>query len=142
VKSAPQAAGQRWARDVAARWRARGVLTAEAYHVGWELARGERDRGDIGGVPGTVIEVKNLSDDRVAAGLNQALLARARQAADWAWYFKKYRGRGTGRGLAVCEVDQAITLHLLLAELERMVGPARYRLALEAVSETVNLKAG
>ncbi len=61
-------------------------------HAERRLAGATKDRGDIAGVPGVVIEVKNCTRTELAAWLAEAETERANDGADFAAVWPKRRG--------------------------------------------------
>lgn len=76
---------------------------------------GTQDRGDIAGLPGVVIEVKDVSRDGLPGWLDEAEVERRNDAAALAFVWHKRRGKGspadwfvTMRGAQVVEVLRAL----------------------------------
>lgn len=56
---------------------------------------GPRDRGDIAGLPGVVVEVKNVKRDELAQHLDEARRERDNDGAEIGALWHKRRGRGS-----------------------------------------------
>lgn len=74
---------------VVAYLRAQGFIQAERRALG-----GSQDRGDIAGIPGVVIEVKNCARAELAAWTDEAVAEGANDGADVSVVWHKRRGRG------------------------------------------------
>lgn len=59
------------------------------------LAGSSKDRGDIAGVPGVVIEVKNCARQDLAAWIDEAAVERINDNADLSVVWHKRRGRAS-----------------------------------------------
>lgn len=70
--------------------RAQGFTQAER-----RALSGHQDRGDIAGIPGAVIEVKNCARDQLAAWIDEAELEGDNDRAHTAAVWHKRRGRGS-----------------------------------------------
>lgn len=63
-------------------------------HAERRALNGTNDRGDIAGLPGVVIEVKNTARVELAAHLDEALTERDNDGAEIAALWHKRRGKG------------------------------------------------
>lgn len=72
-----------------------GYLRATGFpHAERRALNGASDRGDIAGIPGVVIEVKNTARIELAAHLDEALAERDNDGAEIAALWHKRRGKG------------------------------------------------
>lgn len=62
-------------------------------HAERRLAGSSKDRGDIAGVPGVVIEVKNCERTNLAGWLAEAAVEQANDRADYGVVLHKRRGK-------------------------------------------------
>jgi hypothetical protein len=89
----------------ASRAKGTGAETAVVNYLraqGWPHAErralgGNQDRGDIAGVIGTVIEVKNCARMELAGWLDEALTEARNDGADYAVVWHKRRGKASPR---------------------------------------------
>jgi hypothetical protein len=86
--SRSRAAGTRWETAIVTALREHGWLHAER-----RAMNGNHDRGDITGIPGLVIEAKNVRRVELAQWVDEALAERANDGADVAVVWVKRRGR-------------------------------------------------
>lgn len=63
-------------------------------HAERRLAGSAVDRGDIAGMPGVVVEVKNCARTDLAGWLDEAVLEQANDGADYGLVWHKRSGRG------------------------------------------------
>jgi hypothetical protein len=63
-------------------------------HAERRSLRGTHDRGDIAGIPGVAIEVKNCARLELAAWLDEAATERTNDGADYGAVWHKRRGQG------------------------------------------------
>lgn len=56
---------------------------------------GTQDRGDVAGIPGVVIEVKDVSRDGLPGWLDEAEIERRNDGAEIAFVWHKRRGKGS-----------------------------------------------
>ena len=87
--SASKGKGSAWERKIVEALRESGATHAER-----RLAGSSRDRGDIAGLPGVVIEAKNGARVELAAWVDEAELERANDGASLGvvWHHRKGRG--------------------------------------------------
>lgn len=85
---ANKAKGSSAERDLVAFLRANGFPHAER-----RLAGATKDRGDIAGIPGVVIEAKNCARTELGAWVDEALVEQANDRADLGVVWHKRRGR-------------------------------------------------
>ncbi|WP_030670539.1 hypothetical protein [Streptomyces rimosus] len=74
---------------VVAYLRSRGFVQAER-----RALSGSQDRGDIAGIPGTVLEVKNCARTELASWVDEAEIEGENDRAEVAAVWHKRRGRG------------------------------------------------
>jgi hypothetical protein len=75
------------------------------------LAGDVKDRGDIAGVPGVVIEVKNCERTELGAWVGEAVVEQANDGADYGVVWHKRRGRGDpGQWYATLPAAQLVRL--------------------------------
>jgi hypothetical protein len=67
-------------------------------HAERRIAGSTKDRGDIAGVPGVVIEVKNCERTALGAGVDEAELEQANDGAAYGVVWHKRRGRSEAGG--------------------------------------------
>lgn len=80
-------------------------------HAERRLAGATKDRGDIAGVPGVVIEVKNCERTELGAWVDEAVLEQANDGADYGLVWHKRRGRGdAGAWYATLPAAQLVRL--------------------------------
>lgn len=108
---APKRKGSTFERDVCAVLRDAGF--GEAARI---TAGANDDRGDIGGVPGLVIECKNRASvaEAVRLAVDEATEAQAVVGAPWSVGVVKRRGRGAEGAYAVMPLAQFAELYLYL----------------------------
>lgn len=87
--SASKAKGSAAERDLVTFLRTAGFPHAER-----RLAGSAQDRGDIAGVPGVVLEVKNHASLNLAGWVDEAVLEQANDGADYGIVVHKRRGKG------------------------------------------------
>lgn len=86
--------------------RANGFVHAER-----RLAGSSKDRGDIAGVPGVVIEVKNCERTNLAGWIAEAAVEQANDRADYGVVWHKRRGRSdAGQWYATLPAGQLVRL--------------------------------
>jgi hypothetical protein len=66
-----------------------------AAHVERRALNGTQDRGDVAGIPGVVIEVKDVSRDGLPGWVDEMLTEQANDRADLAFVWHKRRGKGS-----------------------------------------------
>ena len=88
--SASKRKGTAWETAVVEYLRANGVPHAERRATG-----GAKDRGDIAGVPGVVVEAKAAARVELAAWVDEAEVERLNDRADLAVVWHKRRGRSS-----------------------------------------------
>lgn len=64
-------------------------------HVERRALNGAKDRGDVAGIPGVVIEAKAAARHELAAWLDEANVERDNDGADLGVVWVKRRGKGT-----------------------------------------------
>lgn len=107
--SRSRAKGTAWESAVVTHLRAHGAPHAER-----RALNGSKDRGDVAGIPGVVIECKSATRVEMAAWLDEAETERANDRADVGVVWIKRRGKTSpGAGFVVMSGDQF--LHLLAA---------------------------
>lgn len=80
-------------------------------HAERRLAGSSKDRGDIAGVPGVVIEVKNCERTALAAWLAEAAVEQANDGAAYGLVWHKRRGRSdAGQWYATLPAAQLVRL--------------------------------
>ncbi len=80
-------------------------------HAERRLAGATTDRGDIAGVPGVVIEVKNCERTELGAWVDEAVLEQANDGADYGLVWHKRRGRAdAGAWYATLPAGQLVRL--------------------------------
>ena len=94
-------------------------------HAERRLAGSSKDRGDVAGVPGVVIEVKNCARQDLAGWLAEAETERANDRADYGVVWHKRRGRGNAADWFVT-MDGATFTRLLAAAGYGSGVPGRY----------------
>lgn len=107
--SASRARGTRWESTIVDYLRGSGVPHAER-----RALNGAKDRGDIAGIPGVVIEAKDAKAVTLAAWLDEANTERANDNADLGVVWFKRRGK-TSPGSGYVLLDGATLIHLLTA---------------------------
>lgn len=87
--SASKDKGRRWETAIVTFLRDNGVPHAER-----RIAGDTKDRGDIAGLPGVVIEAKNAARLELASWVDEAEVERGHDRADVAvvWHHRKGRG--------------------------------------------------
>jgi hypothetical protein len=104
--SAAKAKGSAAERDLVTFLRTAGFPHAER-----RLAGAAQDRGDIAGVPGVVLEVKNHASLNLAGWVDEAVAEQANDGADYGIVVHKRRGKGNaGDWYATCTVAQMARL--------------------------------
>lgn len=88
--SASKRKGTKAESDVVAFLHAEGFTQVER-----RASSGAKDRGDIAGIPGVVIEVKNTQRVELAAHLDEAKTERDNDGAEIAALWHKRRGKGS-----------------------------------------------
>lgn len=75
------------------------------------LAGATNDRGDVAGMPGVVVEVKNCERTELAAWVDEAATEQANDGADYGVVIHKRRGRGDpGQWFLTMPVAQGLRL--------------------------------
>lgn len=87
--SASKAKGSAAERSVVTFLRDNGFPYAER-----RLAGAAEDRGDIAGIPGVVVEVKNHARTELGAWVDEAIVEQANDGADYGVVVHKRRGKG------------------------------------------------
>lgn len=106
MTSRSKAKGSGAERAVVDHLRANGFPHAER-----RLAGSAKDRGDIAGVPGVVIEVKNCERTELGAWVDEAVLEQANDGADYGLVWHKRRGHAeAGRWYATLPAAQLVRL--------------------------------
>lgn len=82
--------GTKWESAIVDYLRANGVPHAER-----RAKNGAKDRGDVAGIPGVVIEGKNARRDELAAWVDEAEVERANDGADLAVVWHHRRGKAS-----------------------------------------------
>jgi hypothetical protein len=104
--SASKAKGSAAERDLVTFLRTAGFPHAER-----RLAGSAQDRGDIAGMPGVVVEVKNHASLNLAGWVDEALVEQGNDGADYGIVVHKRRGKGSaGDWYATCTVAQIARL--------------------------------
>lgn len=107
--SASKRKGTSWEAALVAYLREHGAPHAERRALG-----GAKDRGDIAGIPGVVIEAKSAARLELAGWLAEAEAERANDGADLGVVWAKRKGKGSpADGYAV--MDGATLVRLLRA---------------------------
>lgn len=88
--SAARRKGTSWESAIVAFLRDRGWLHAERRALG-----GARDRGDVAGIPGVVIEAKSAARLDLAGWLAEAEAERVNDGATWGVVWAKRRGKAS-----------------------------------------------
>lgn len=104
-----KAKGTRWEGAVVDYLRGRGAPHAERRALG-----GTKDRGDIAGLPGVVVEAKSAARLELGAWLAEAEAERANDGADLAVVWHKRRGK-TSPGDGYVTMTGATLIQLLTA---------------------------
>ncbi|KUJ65599.1 hypothetical protein ACZ90_45945, partial [Streptomyces albus subsp. albus] len=73
---------------VVAYLRSRGFIQAER-----RALNGSQDRGDVAGIPGTVLEVKNCARTELASWVDEAEIERVNDGASLGAVWSKRRGK-------------------------------------------------
>jgi hypothetical protein len=98
--------GTAWETNVVGYLREHGAPHAER-----RALNGSKDRGDVAGIPGVVIEAKSAVRVELAAWLDEAEQERANDGAEVGVVWVKRRGRGSpGAGFAVMSGDTLVRL--------------------------------
>ena len=98
--------GTAWESAIVDYLRANGVPHAER-----RALNGAKDRGDIAGLPGVVIEAKSAARVELAAWLDEAEAERANDKADIGVVWFKRRGRACpGAGFVLMSGDTLVRL--------------------------------
>ena len=71
---------------------------------------GTKDRGDISGIPGVVIEAKNEKRWDIPRYVREAHAEGDNDLAEWRIAMIPYRGHGVGKGFAIVDIDQMIEM--------------------------------
>ncbi len=82
--------GTRWETAIVDYLRSNGVPHAER-----RARNGAKDRGDIAGMPGVVVEAKNATRTELAAWVDEAESERANDGADLGVVWHHRRGKGS-----------------------------------------------
>lgn len=105
--SASKRKGTAWESAIVDYLRANGVPHAERRALG-----GAKDRGDIAGMPGVVVEAKSAARVELAAWLEEAKAERDNDGAAVGVVWFKRKGKGSaGDGYVL--MDGATLMHLL-----------------------------
>lgn len=88
--SASKAKGTKWEGDVVQALRTAGFVQAER-----RALNGAKDRGDIAGVPGVVVEAKNCKTTTLAAWVDEAEAERDNDGARYGVVWHHRRGKGS-----------------------------------------------
>lgn len=107
--SASKAKGTRWETAIVEFLRANGVPHAER-----RTLNGSKDRGDIAGVPGVVIEAKNAATMSLAGWITEAETERVNAGAEVAVVWHHRRGKASP-GDAYVTMTGATLMRLLVA---------------------------
>ena len=104
--SASRRKGTAWESAIVEHLRANGVPHAER-----RALNGNKDRGDIAGLPGVVIEAKSAAKVELAAWVDEAETERANDGAAIGIVWFKRRGRTSpGAGFVTMTGDTALAL--------------------------------
>lgn len=104
--SASKRKGTAWESAIVDYLRANGAPHAER-----RALAGARDRGDIAGIPGVVVEAKSAARVELAAWLDEAEAERANDHADLAVVWHKRRGKTSpGAGFVTMSGDTLMRL--------------------------------
>ena len=104
--SASKRKGTAWESEIVNYLRLVGVPHAER-----RALAGAKDRGDIAGIPGVVIECKSAARVELAAWVDEAETERENDGAEYGIVAIKRRGRGSGGdGYAVLPVASLVAL--------------------------------
>lgn len=104
--SASKRKGTSWESATVAYLKANGVPHAER-----RALNGAKDRGDIAGIPGVVIECKSASRVEMAAWVDEAECERRNDGADIAAVLVKRRGKSSpGDGYVILTGDALLRL--------------------------------
>ena len=95
--------GAQWETDVVAFLKANGFPAAER-----RVREGAKDRGDIAGIPGVVIECKNEARINLPGYLREAEAERVNADAAIAPVFVKRRGKGVKDGYMVMDIETGV----------------------------------
>jgi hypothetical protein len=90
-------------------------------HAERRALRGAHDRGDVAGIPGIAIEIKNCARTELAAWLDEAATERGNAGADLGVVWHKRRGRANA-GAWFVTMDGA-TFARILTQLGYGTGP-------------------
>lgn len=107
--SASKRKGTAWETAVVTYLRDNGVPHAER-----RALNGSRDRGDVAGIPGLVIEAKSAARTELAAWVDEAEQERVNDGAQLALVWHKRRGK-TSAGNAFVTMTGATLIKLLTA---------------------------
>jgi hypothetical protein len=100
--------GPHWEARIVAYLRDHGVPHAERRVMG-----GGKDRGDVAGIPGVVVEAKNTAAVSLAAWVDEAEAERVNDGADLAVVWHHRRGRASP-GDGYVTMTGAALVHLLI----------------------------
>lgn len=78
--------------------------------VGRQILTGNKDLGDIAGIPGWVIECKNANTANWAAWMDETEVERRNAGADFGLLVVKRRMKNIDHAYAVLPLKQAVTL--------------------------------
>jgi hypothetical protein len=101
------------------------LRTAGFPHAERRLAGSAQDRGDIAGIPGVVVEVKNHAALSLAGWVDEAVAEQANDGADYGLVVHKRRGKGSAG-------DWYVTLPV--AQMARLLRQAGYGTPLDGAS--------
>jgi hypothetical protein len=106
VVSASGEKGTKWETRVTQHLQANGVPHAER-----RAKNGERDRGDIAGLPGIVIEAKNTARTELAVWIDEAERERVNDGAELGVVWHHRRGKASpGAGFVTMTGDTFLAL--------------------------------
>jgi hypothetical protein len=104
--SASKEKGTRWETAIVQFLRENGVPHAER-----RALNGSKDRGDVAGIPGVVIEAKSAARVTLAAWMDEATAERANDHADVGVVWIKRVGKTSpGAGYVIMDGDQLMRL--------------------------------
>ena len=118
--SAERAKGTAWESAIV------DFLTRHGFpHAERRALNGINDKGDIAGIPGVVVEVKNHASLNLAGWVDEALAEQGNDGADYGIVVHKRRGKGSaGDWYATCTV----------AQMARLLRQAGYGIPLDGTS--------
>lgn len=102
----PKKKGTAWESAIVNYLRGNGVPHAERRSLG-----GTRDRGDVAGIPGVVIEAKSAARLQLSAWVDEANVERANDGADvCVVWIKRVRKTSPGEGYVIMDGDTLMRL--------------------------------